>query len=761
MLASLRSLLPKDWSPAHEVAWSWLWENVERLLEMNMYDPPRYEKHLAKLWASLDANAQFQLRKDIYTSFFTAAPVGQDYFKQSNTRLHFIAEKVCQMTLEMFQDPVKMIDFIAGLGLRHVGYAIPLDLFGPFVTSCIEVLMTCTKDETALEAFRWSLGLISKILVRTIAEGSTIVMKAVNGNSGKMLKKAISCAPRGERASWMLEVQVGTQHISPLSWAIETGSLEAAKAMIDDLLTVRADRERYYYGMEDLFRHHPDFIGRLASDAPSLQPTLLEGLVWRSRVTKDGMRRVNSYVKYFIVDHNGDFSDALKSICASQDPKIMADPVIVLVSDTLWNGLVSSQFLMRKTWFVLSLLCFILSQAVLPNIVFPSEHKQHQNITLFALRMINYCFSMRGLAVRHGKAMFREYRDKKVMWVFHKIPVPEYLKDRFQLASFTMMLLLLLMLSHEPMLWCVEHPDWPVEFCKASTRQMQGRYEVFSMTAMTVHWFLLADMCVFSTGLSAFVLVCRHVLSEVTQFLIGLFFLLMTFASAMSALRHEHLQFRDVTNCVLSLFAITVMRYEGDYREINDEPMLLGGVFLFVLASAVLLLNLLIAQLNCSYEFVYQDMVGFARLNRCACIVDCLAGVSKERWTRFADTLGLNKPLEFNEGDVGMAGGLQSVEPASLHPTVEDSIRRFGGSCSPDMRWPDDDRDHEEDQFEHLEKLIHKVMKRMTTGFRGKGEKGDSGGGSGSKDDSFIKQVSGDSRQSESSTSDQNDNGEI
>merc|ERR1719396_63473 len=35
MLASLRSLLPKDWTTAHEVAWSWLWENVERLVQKN------------------------------------------------------------------------------------------------------------------------------------------------------------------------------------------------------------------------------------------------------------------------------------------------------------------------------------------------------------------------------------------------------------------------------------------------------------------------------------------------------------------------------------------------------------------------------------------------------------------------------------------------------------------------------------------------------------------------------------------------------
>ena len=43
----------------------------------------------------------------------------------------------------------------------------------------------------------------------------------------------------GKRASWVLIVKVGTQDISPLRWAIESGSLSAAKAIIEDLLTIR------------------------------------------------------------------------------------------------------------------------------------------------------------------------------------------------------------------------------------------------------------------------------------------------------------------------------------------------------------------------------------------------------------------------------------------------------------------------------------------------------------------------------------------
>merc|ERR1719379_1663870 len=301
MLASLRSLLPKDWDSAHEVAWTWLWENVERLIMKIHGQPPVWEKALGKILSSFDEDQKFEIRKDIYSRFFAMAPAGQDFFKQSNTYLHFIADKIMNMTLELYQNPVKMVDDISALGLRHVGYAIPTELFGPFVSACVEVLMTRTSDETTVESFRWSLGLTSKMLVRTITEGSTIVMKAINQNSQKLLKKAIGCAPRGERAAWMLIVQVGTQSISPLAWSVEAGNFEAATAIIRDLLTFRADRDRYYYGVDELFKRHPDIIQILCDQAIDLVPKLLDGLIWRSRLTEYGMRRVNYYVKHLII----------------------------------------------------------------------------------------------------------------------------------------------------------------------------------------------------------------------------------------------------------------------------------------------------------------------------------------------------------------------------------------------------------------------------------------------------------------------------
>merc|ERR1719162_1994904 len=127
-------------------------------------------------------------------------------------------------------------------------------------------------------------------------------MKAITLNTKRSLVKAVSAAPRNERASWILTVQVGSQTISPLAWAIESGSLQTASAMIGDLLTIRADRESYYYGADELFSRHFDIVNMLIKDAPTLVTELLDGLLWRSRLSQNGVRRTNYFLQHLLVD---------------------------------------------------------------------------------------------------------------------------------------------------------------------------------------------------------------------------------------------------------------------------------------------------------------------------------------------------------------------------------------------------------------------------------------------------------------------------
>merc|ERR1712151_712892 len=161
-------------------------------------------------------------------------------------------------------------------------------------------------------------------------------------------------------------------------------------------------------------------------------------------------------------------------------------------------------------------------------------------------------------------------------------------------------------------------------------------------------------------------------------------------------------------------------------------------MFLFLVTAVIFLLNMLIAQLNCSYDTIYQDMVGYARLKRIRIVVETMPLVPEKRWLRFLGTLKLDQKVEFGAGDIGVSGGMQVLEPASANPTTVDMIKRFGGSTSVEMQWPQEDEGDgdENDRFDRMEKLIQRTLKRLSGsgGKKGKGGGTNSGSGSGGMD---------------------------
>ncbi|CAK0894235.1 unnamed protein product [Prorocentrum cordatum] len=181
-------------------------------------------------------------------------------------------------------------------------------------------------------------------------------------------------------------------------------------------------------------------------------------------------------------------------------------------------------------------------------------------------------------------------------------------------------------------------------------------------------------------------------------------------------------------------------RYDG----MNQETSLLIAVVLYIIVTVVFFSNLLIAQLNCAYQSTYQDMVGYARLNRGKVVTEAMTFASDQRWQKFLASLRLEERCEFGEGDIGLAGGIQVFEPANANITTVDMIRRFGGSTSPLAQWPEDDvlGEDEDDRMERMEKLIDKAMKRMTSS---RGGKKKNGGSSGQNSSSMGQTVSSES----------------
>merc|ERR1711874_916832 len=100
-------------------------------------------------------------------------------------------------------------------------------------------------------------------------------------------------------------------------------------------------------------------------------------------------------------------------------------------------------------------------------------------------------------------------------------------------------------------------------------------YSVFSMIAMLLYFLSLIDLSVFSTRISAFMLVFFRVLSEVLLFLAALSFCLLSFSSAISALQQDNADFAGIQKGIVALMEITLRMYSGEsYEAIEEEPAL-------------------------------------------------------------------------------------------------------------------------------------------------------------------------------------------
>jgi hypothetical protein len=261
-------------------------------------------------------------------------------------------------------------------------------------------------------------------------------------------------------------------------------------------------------------------------------------------------------------------------------------------------------------------------------------------------------------------------------------------------------------------------------------------YGVFSAMVMLIFFLRLLDLAVLNNTLSAYIITAGRVLQQVFLFLIALGFVTFGFACAVTALMEGDEHFEGIPKASLSFFMVSFHMLDPSvYEDIKVAG--LGWIFtlisIFIGCIDLFLLNLLIAQICSEHHAVYDDMVGYARMRRISCIYYTLPYVSEKRWSRWISSLGLDSRLEFNQGDVGLSGGIQITEAANLNPTLIDAITRFGGSTSKASPWPalDDDEDKEKQGFDRLEKMMARIGKRMDEMKSGKTGSSSGGGASG------------------------------
>lgn len=757
MLASLRSLIPKVWGVEHEVAWTWFWDNLERMLKIQLGQLKGQQRAVDRFIRNLSEESIPRLCRDVYRRFFEQAPTGQNYFKQSTTRLYFIASKVMEMCMEIYKRPRELMEEISALGLRHVGYGIPTELFMPFVEAWSQSIYAMNVDEKTAASIRWSLTLISKSLIRTIVEGSTLVMKAINTNSALKFHKAISVTSRKKREQELLRVTVGTQSISPLLWAIKNGSFHVARAMIADLLTIRADRDNYYYGCNALFERHPDIVQECCGvRGQQLLPILFDGMLWRSRLTIKKMRRVNFFVKHLIQNDDGTFNTYLPAVVKLNDPHLIGHPVVSFVFNLLWARLARYSFLRSRLRYLALVVLVVSSQSVLPRLN-PREETEAQRIALFVCRAALYLFDFVPHLIYNIWQLVKDIRARSFVFLWGTVPVPTYLYDPSHAAQVVVTICMLLMLIQEPIFACLGNMNGDFAGAGLFTThcpQAEARMDVYSVLSeitVLLHWFLITDLCIFSIRLCCYFLTCSRVLVELLHYSIAVLFLILAFSSAIGAYGPSLYDFDCIPEGALSLFKIVLGMYENQrFDAIREEPQIYTLLAIFTLISLIFLGSLLIAQIAGAFTKLYKDIENYAVLFRAGITVQTVRSARPKRWASFLASLKFQERIEFNEGDIGLTGGIQILEPATLNPTTDEIICRYGGSTDADNPWPEDEFKNQgslETRLKHLEKLVIRATKAMIKGKKGAG---DSEGHSLSLSGSLMEQSSGSSGYSQS-----------
>jgi uncharacterized membrane protein YgcG len=500
------------------------------------------------------------------------------------------------------------------------------------------------------------------------------------------------------------------------------------------LLAFWADRDNYYYGMDEFFVRHPDVVKRLAVDAPVLLTDLFDGLIWRSTGTVNGQRRVNYYIKHLLVSTNGKFAKNLEWIAELANPKIVIHPVLAVCADLVWSRVAYRKFLLKKSWVLFTLVLFLTGQSILFRVK-RGEKNDGQHLALFVFRIMIYLLAMGHLIQSHAVKIGHAYYTKHTVKILC-IKVPEYLRNVMDIVSFLLAISLFVMFVSEPIFHCIikGHSGLTSE-CDPDANFFP--YSVFSMLSMFLFYLSLLDMTVFVTRVCAFGLACGRLMGEVGLFILSLGFTIVTFGCALNCLHQDIDMFHGPPTAALTLFEIFMRMFSAArFETLRQQALVTLGVFVFMFSTFLFIFNMLIAQLCCSYDTVYRDMLGFARLYRIDIIVETIAQVSEFRWNAFVQSMAFDTKLEFNNGDIGLPGGVQVLEDAKAHPTNKDIIRRFGGSTDIKTPWPADDNDEDDDsqKFERLEKMIQKALQKASTKAKtGVGSKAGSSMMSGSK----------------------------
>ena len=162
-----------------------------------------------------------------------------------------------------------------------------------------------------------------------------------------------------------------------------------------------------------------------------------------------------------------------------------------------------------------------------------------------------------------------------------------------------------------PVLFCGVHVDDEIfRIFAGDCVEGEGLVVVYGFLAMMgtfLYFMQLSDILVCSMKVSAYNLVCTHMLTEAGLFLFAVTSATLCRGAALNCLAHEFNHFHGVPDGFMALVKMILgMVPATGYGVIADEMTIFAVVAIFLFISVVLLVNVTIGQFNSAYDAIYM-----------------------------------------------------------------------------------------------------------------------------------------------------------
>lgn len=549
------------------------------------------------------------------------------------------------------------------LAVKHINFGVDttkIPLFGKvFIEALSEV---CNEGQYWCDDYSrvWSAlyANASRGLSDVIAAGSHPIVRALIQGGDEEMRQALAESPRNIRVDNACQITLGGQFKSPLYWCIDTGKMGSAVVLLHDILAIRVDRERYYYGRKKLWETHPDLIPRLVTQAPHLLPVLLDGLVWCSEQATSGVRRVIFYLEELWGDPSYESSGAhtyttpLACLLLNADEeistKLFQHPVLSFLVETKWNMYASRRFKYKSLVYSFQLLFFIVGYILSPSIL---DHP-----AALTCRVIAWLLALltTGFDLWHfHQQWIRGERTGSLM-------LPYICFNPFRSLRFVGAVLVIAVAS-------MELSDGIVVADKSSKTPI-----VITLSTITelLFWVLTAEVLMGSKKLLHTYVAIKMQLSLIGRYLVMMIFLILSTGTLLAtnvpltdspnddSTYDDEPHYNYYLAFRISLAYTTKASWIPDSDE-STKQFLRGSMLLLCVVFGLILTRMLTAMIIVNWVDQLPLVIGLANKSVAEFVLETDSFIGPQRVSEYTQEMNFDVPLAFDiESDLGPAGGI-------------------------------------------------------------------------------------------------------